>query len=394
MIRTNRLLKIFFLTAMVFGLTSCQPDAIVPTSGCNNIANQAHPKAAIYQEVLDEYSKRGLPGIAVSIEDQDGKWAGAAGKADIDKNLNMEPCHISKAASITKMCVATLTLMLVEDEKLRLEDKITKWLPEDVTSRLPNSDQITIRHLLAHQTGLSDLIKDNEFYLSVLNNPNRVWTQTELLNYVYDKPAKFSPGDSASYSNTNTLLVSMIIESATGSNHADLLRERIFEPLKMNDTYYQGHDELPAKRVAQGYFDLYNNNTIINISNYNTGSGNGYGGLFSTVEDLQLFINGLFVEKSLLKDESLDQMLTFSPIVETGKLLGAGVFKDFLDKGPDGYAYGHRGRDLGYSADLFWFPEIKATLAVVVNYGTDANSNLRPTFQEFRSELADRILER
>jgi D-alanyl-D-alanine carboxypeptidase len=390
----SKLYTILLLLCLVFIAGSCKPDAITPGSICGpNHVPSNHPRAAAYQAVLDKYVAKGLPGISVSIQDHAGVWTGSAGMADIANNVAMEPCHISKAASITKMCVATLSMMLVEDNILSLDDKMTKWLPAEVTRGLPGADQITLFHLLSHRTGLYDVIKDNGFYLSVLNDPNRVWTQRELLEFVYNKPSEFSPGDSASYSNTNTLLASMIIESATGRSHADLLRERIFRPLGMNDTYYQGHDPLPGGRVAQGYFDLYNNNTIINISNYNTGSGNGYGGLFSTVGDLQVFINALFVNKTLLSEESVQRMLTFSPIVETGKLLGTGLMKDFLDKGPAGYAYGHRGRDLGYSADLFWFEEKKTTMALLVNYGTDANSSLRPVFQAFRSELADRIVE-
>jgi D-alanyl-D-alanine carboxypeptidase len=374
-------------------IQSCKPDAIQPSDACSlGNSNSAHPKNALYQNVLNKYAKLGMPGIVVSVQDANGTWTGAAGKADIDKNIDMNPCHISKAASITKMCVATLTMLLVEDNVLKLNDKMVDILPSEITKRLANADDITVLDLLTHRTGLPDIIKESSFYLSILNNPNRNWTQTELIKFAYDKPALFNPRDSVSYSNTNTLLVSMIIEKATGKDHGDLLHQRIFKPLGMQNTFYQGYEPLPAGKVAQGYFDLYNNNTIINISNYNTGSGNGYGGLFSTVADLQKLSNALFVEKSLVSQQSLKQMLTFSPIVETGKLLGAGVFKDFLDKGADGYAYGHRGRDLAYSADLFWFPERNISLALLVNYGTDANSSLRPTFLEFRSELVDAIL--
>lgn len=386
--------KLFCLPLLICLFSTCSPDAIEPSVNCaTNADNSNHPKAALYQEVLEKYASRGLPGIAVSIQDEQGEWKGAAGKADIAKNVGMQPCHISKAASITKMFVATLTMMLIEEEVLGLDDKITKWLAPSITNRIANADRISLWQLLNHTSGIYDVIKDEEFYLAVLNNPNKTWRQEELLTFVYDKPATFNPGDSVAYSNTNTLLVSMVIEKATGRSHAELLKERIFRPLNMNDTYYQGHDVLPAGRVAQGYFDLYNNNTIVNISNYNTGSGNGYGGVFSTVDDLQKFINALFVQPILLEQASIDQLLTFYPVEETGKLIGVGVFKDFLDKGPSGYAYGHRGRDLGYSADLFWFPEENATLSLLVNYGTDANSSLRPVFLQFRSELVDVLLE-
>ena len=77
----------------------------------------------------------------------------------------------------------------------------------------------------------------------------------------------------------------MVIEAATHKDHSDLLKQYILNPLHLTNTYYQPHDVLP-NTVAQGYFDLYNNNTIVNVSNLVTGSGNGYGGIYSNVFDL------------------------------------------------------------------------------------------------------------
>lgn len=373
---------------------SCAPDPVTPAAACGaGVGRSNHPKAAAYQAVLNKYVRRGLPGISVAIRDAQGAWTGTAGKADMAKDVPMGACHLGKIASITKMCVATLTLMLVEEGTLHLDDALTRWLPGDVTGKLPNAGQITLFHLLAHQSGLPDFVNDNAFYVSILNDPARVWTPRQLLELVYDKPAAFRPGTRAVYSNTNTLLVSMMIERATGRSHADLLRERIFGPLGMNDTYYLGHDKLPADRVAQGYASIYGNNTISNISNYNTGAGNGFGGLLSTAGDMQRFINALFNQKTLLTGESLGQMMQFSPTPSSGRHLGVGIFKELLSYGPGGYGYGHSGGDLGYSSELYWLPEKTASLAVIVNCGTDRAGNLSTAYRDFRIELADRMVE-
>jgi D-alanyl-D-alanine carboxypeptidase len=164
----------------------------------------------------------------------------------------------------------------------------------------------------------------------------------------------------------------------------------VIDELGMTDTYYFWHDPLPDNIVAQGYYDLYNNQTLMNLSNWNTGSGNGYGGMYSTVWDMYVFINALFVGKTLLSQASLDQMLVFNPTVESRKLLGVACFKDFIDVGdPDkDYAWGHRGRDLSYSADLYYFPEHNAIMSLIVNYGTDGESSLRPYFLQMRDEIA------
>ena len=90
----------------------------------------------------------------------------------------------------------------------------------------------------------------------------------------------------------------MILERQTGKKHADLLKQYITIPLALTNTYYQPHDQLPPS-VAQGYFDLYNNQTIVNVSNLVTGSGNGYGGIFSNLFDLFKFENALLVQRML-----------------------------------------------------------------------------------------------
>jgi D-alanyl-D-alanine carboxypeptidase len=372
---------------------ACQKVEIGHTEACTNIpTGNTHPKAAAYQAVVDKYTANGLPGISILIRDQNGVWTGAAGKADISKNIDMSPCTVSKAASITKTFIAALVLKMVEEGKFGLDDPLTKWLPEKVLDKLKNARGSTVRQLLNHTTGIVDVIEDSGFYLAVLNNPARKWTPEELLEFVYGDDPEFAPGGGVSYSNTNFLLLVMIIEKATGQDHSDLLREKVITPLALSQSYYYWHDELPAT-VAQGYFDLYNNQTIVNVTNFNTGSGNGYGGLYANVFDLQVFIEALVRDKTLLMPETLDQMLTFGePEGTTNKRLGLGIFKDFLERAPDQFAYGHRGRDLGYTADMFWFPNQDYTLVYLINYGTDAKSELRQQFYDFRKEIVDVLM--
>ncbi|PSR14545.1 MAG: hypothetical protein C7N36_03705, partial [Bacteroidetes bacterium] len=211
--------------------------------------------------------------------------------------------------------------------------------------------------------------------------------------YVFDDDPLFAPGTDVRYSNTNYLLLVMVINQATGRDHAQLLREKVIEPLGLSHTYYYWHDPLPL-HVAQGYFDLYNNGTILNLTNYNTGSGNGYGGIYANVEDLQTFIEALVYQKTVLSPESLAEMLTFTaPEAGANRANGLGIFRDFLERAPDQFAYGHRGRDLSYTADMYWFPNQNYTMTYLVNYGTDAKSSLRSVFFDFRTAMVDAIME-
>lgn len=374
-------------------LFSCQSIDLGPSETCLSTEPPSHPKASIYQGILNEYTAKGLPGISILIRDEEGPWWGSSGKADILENVDMKTCTVSKAASITKTFVAVLALMLAEEGVFSLDDRLDKWLPQQVLNEVANVRNCTVRQLLNHTTGIADLIDIDKFYLDVLNDPDRKWRPEELIRYVYGKAPIFNPGQSVSYSNTNYLLLAMVIDKASGNNHASLLRQRVILPLNLDNTFYYWHDKLPG--VAQGHFDLFNNGSILNVTNYNTGSGNGYGGLYSNVFDLQTFIEALVRDRTLLSETSLNQMLTFTQEEEgANRANGLGIFKDFLERPEDQFAYGHRGRDLGYTADMFWFPNQDYTMAYLINYGTDANSSLRPIFFEFRTAIVDAIMEK
>lgn len=383
-------MKIKHMIGAVAGMlcfSTCTKPTIEATVQCNVMSNDQHSKAQQYRTILQEARERGLPGMTLLVKDNEGVWTESAGFADIGRQVAMQPCHISKVASITKLFMGVLTLQLVAEQRLDLDRKISDYLDAATLKGIANADEVTVRQLLNHTSGIYDVIKDTEFYLSILNNPPYHRTQEDILAFVRNRPAAFAAGSRAGYSNTNTLLLSMIIDRQAGS-HASLLHSRIIDPLGLENTFYYYHDNLPEGKVAQGYYDLYNNGTIANLSSYNTGSGNGYTGIYSSVSDLLKFSEALFERKTLLPGSYLDTLLTFNSYEEEGsnRLLGLGVMKDFINKGND-YAYGHRGRDLAYSADLFYFPERQTTMVLIVNYGTDGNSALRPVFFEMRDKI-------
>ena len=382
----------FLLFVFMIG---CKKSQIIQTRSIGPEASWAdsstkHPKDAAFRALIEKYRKLGLPGISLLVSDAHGTWIGATGKADIGNNIDFVPGTVSKAASITKLFMGALVFKMMEDSVNTgmgynaLYKKVKEWLPSRITDKLPNGNQITLGQCLKHETGLPDVIEENNFYLAVLNNPNKKWKPEELLEFIYDKKPDFAAGDTAVYSNTNFVIVTMILEAQTGKKHADLLKEYILNPLGLTHTYYQPYDVLPNS-VAQGYYDLYNNNSIVNVSNLVTGSGNGYGGIYSNLFDLQKFENALFIQKTLLTPTSLAIMQTYGKKDDTN-YYGYGLQKSYIQ--PDGeYAIGHKGRDLGYSANLFYFPQKGVTHIFFINYGTDAESSLKDVFKKFVDEL-------
>lgn len=388
------------ITCVVF-IISCRKAQIGMTTTIGepspwNDSSNSHPKNIALRALLEKYKRKGLPGISLLVKDDHGTWVGAAGKADIANNIDFVPGTISKAASITKLFMGALLFKMMEDSVhtgigfTDLNKKIGTWLPRRIIDKLPNGNQISLGQCLKHETGIPDIIEEDNFYLAVLNHPNKKWGAEELLEYIYNKPADFTPGDTAVYSNSNTIIVTMVMELQTGRKHSDLLKQYIITPLGLNNTFYQPHDVLPSS-VAQGYYDLYNNGSIVNVSNLVTGSGNGYGGLYSNLFDLLKFAEALLIQQNLLSPSSFARMQTYGKQDDTN-LYGYGIQKSYMDNGID-YGIGHKGRDLGYSANLFYFPNKKVLHIFFVNYGTDADSRLKDVFREFTRELVSLSLQ-
>lgn len=391
----KRLLFILCPLILLMAMSGCKESELHDTIPCaiSNDSNALHPRGPQFQAVLDHYTHRGLPGIALLVRDANGRWMGASGMADLGAGIAMQPCHVSKIASVTKVFIGVLVMQLVEEGVLELDAPIARWVPAHYINDIANARESTLRMLLNHSSGIADVIDDQQFYLQVLNNPAKHWTEEELLDFVCGDEPLFAPaGDSVDYSNTNLLLAALIIEKATGRQHQDLLHERILDPLALDHTFYQPHDPLPPS-TAHGYFDLYHNNTLVDMSSFNTGSGNGYGGMYSNVLDMQVFIETLLRQKILLSPVALQEMQTVYIGDEAeNEFYGVSLRKEYFGKNRQWIGYGHRGRDLAYSADLYYFPEQDITVALIVNYGTDAKSDLRDLFFEFREKLFETIL--
>lgn len=379
----------------------CKQPELGPSDACSVLPVSSHSKSERYQEVIDRYVRKGYPGISLLVRDQEGEWSGSSGMADISEGVNALPCHVFKTGSITKSMVVTMALQLIEEGYFELDDLASKYIDKEVVDQVANLDKVTVRQLMAHKTGIYDVIFDSGFYLDVINNPNKNWKVADLLAHVYGKDPEFESGAYSQYSNTNTLLLSLVVEKATGASHRRLLDDRIIKPLGLGDTYYFPFHDLP-QTTAQGYYDLYNDGTVTNVGNLITGDGNGYNGIYSTVFDLRTFIEALFKTKSIISDSSLAQMQEFGvpkgvidgTTPEAGHQLGLGVFKEFTKRdNPDEWAIGHTGGDLGNAAEMYYFPNQDATLCLLINYGTNGASSLGAFYYELRNEIVDLLME-
>lgn len=183
--KVKPVLTILAVTSIL--IISCQKD-IYETSAveCNQPEiTQPHSKSELYQNIIDTYVAKGFPGISLHIQDDEGVWVGSSGFADIKEDIRFEPCHVSKAASITKIMVGALTMKLQEEGILDIDDPVSNYIDANILAKIEHPEGMTIKNLMNHTTGIADLINTTAFYLDVLNNPTKTWEPEELIIYIY-----------------------------------------------------------------------------------------------------------------------------------------------------------------------------------------------------------------
>jgi D-alanyl-D-alanine carboxypeptidase len=181
------------------------------------------------------------PGAAAWVQDDSGARQAASGVADRRTGRPMRPELHFRAGSLTKSLVATVVLQLVAEGRLSLQDSLQRWLP----GILPYGEQVTIRQLLNHTSGVPQNWATIEQTLYRSSGGRfRVWTPRELVALVADQPPGFPPGTAWSYSNTGYILLGLVVEAASGSTLGQELHRRIFGPLGLHGTSF------PETRLA------------------------------------------------------------------------------------------------------------------------------------------------
>jgi D-alanyl-D-alanine carboxypeptidase len=370
------------------GMTACRDKNTNPQSACqlpveNKGAN--HRKAAAYQALLDSYVSRGLPGIVLLVQSpQDGLWIGAAGKSSLETGEPMLPCTLHYPQSIAKTFTATAMMMLVEEGKVNLDAKISTYLPPAIIAGIANADKATVRQMLNMTSGIVSYEHDEDWIASRYANRSQTFTPEVMLSYIRGDAADFEPGTSWRYSTTNYLLAALLIDQVTGKSHADLFTNRIFKPLGLKDIYYKNEPGYPTPKglVKGNYFDLDNNGTLDDLSDWQTASVSSFigdDGLISSAYDLAQFTEALAKGK-LVNAQSLAEMTQWVNTGDPGTQYGLGLYKVDLPSG--GAAIGHAGDGVGAAAQMYYLPEADVTYVAFTNTGTFFPSAARDLFTD------------
>ena len=214
------------------------------------------------------------------------------GFQDIQNKIENTPNTIFQVGSMTKQFTAAVVLKLAGQRKLSLDDKISIYFPD-----LKRGDEITIKNLLTHTSGLSEIFRDTLF---IKENKQNSISKEKLLSFFIDKPLYFTPGTQYSYCNSGYILLGLIIEKVSGKTYEQNVRDYILKPLKMT---HSGFDfaGLKSKHKALGYIRFSRLESISSMPWDSTATYSA-GSLYSTANDLYLWHKGLIDNKVLTKE--------------------------------------------------------------------------------------------
>ena len=362
--------------AALVGLSSC--------GGQQESALKPIDQAAL-QTLVDTTAKELLiPGALVLLRTPQGEFMVSYGTTVLGATSPPSEDTHFRIASNTKTMTAAVIVLLAQEEKLSLDDPVSKYVPD-----VPNGDRISITDLLKMRSGLYNYTNDPIISKTIDADPARVWTPAELLAIAFAHQPNFPPGKQYDYNNTNYALLGLIAETVDGKPLAQIMHDRLFGPHNMQDT------ELPSSTVntirepySHGY--LYGSSSVALVgeppyspevqaaaragtllpkdyTDVNHSNAAAAGGVISTADDLATWIKALVGGKVFNADYQrrwFDSLQPEDPSKPRGQKYGYGIAQ--LSWGPN-TIYFHGGETPGYNSKISYDPANDMTLIVWTN---------------------------
>ena len=337
--------------------------------GIQDARAQASKKSAV-QSLVDSLRAAGnYPGLSVAVHYTTGdQFAVVSGQADKEKNIPLQTRDALLQGSVGKTYTAALALQLMKEGKIDMNRKVSAYLGHHPWyARIPNASEITVKMLMNHTSGVMRYEFKEAFTRDLTANPDRTWKPEDLLTYILDEKASFEAGSDWEYSDTNFILLGMIIEQVTGMKYYDLLEKNILDRYGLRETFPS--DKRKLDRLVMGYAGSENafggkdkvigddGKFIINPQFEWTG-----GGIYSTTADLAKW-GALLYGGSVIDTAT---MIWYAVPAKLGRntRYGLGVI---IRQTQSGVAYGHSGFFPGYLTEMYYFPAYKVCIAVQAN---------------------------
>jgi D-alanyl-D-alanine carboxypeptidase len=334
------------------------------------------------QKALDAIVKAGAPGVVAEVRDADGAWRGHSGKADLKQNDPTRNDGLFRIGSVTKTFVSTVVLQLVQEGKMKLDDSVERHLP----GLVPNGENVTVRQLLSHRSGLHSYTDTlwgagmRGFY----DTRFKTYTPHQLIADSNENAPTFAPGTDGHYSNTNYILLGMLIEKVTGNTAKTEVGERIIEPLGLDRTSFPGKSTRINGPHANGYMRLDGaTSPYTDVTDYSTSWAWTAGAMISDTRDLNTFYKALVTGKLL--PASLMKEMKSTQALDDGGQYGLGLAK--FDNPAFGTAYGHVGGAPGFATHSFTLADGSRQVTVSINAMADTDEENKAAGQAVKTLL-------
>ena len=320
-------------------------------------------KAQQIEDLINKYVEYGKFNGSVLVSDQ-GKvvFKKGFGMANMEWDIPNQPNTKHRLGSITKQFTAMLILQLAAEGKLDLQAPITTYLPDYPKA---TGDKITTHHLLTHTAGIPNYTSFPGFFKDESRNPYKPLDFTEKFA---NKNLEFEPGERFNYSNSGYFLLGVIIETLSGKTYEQMLHDKIFKPLNMNDTGYDNHDDI-LKNRATGYEK--EAGKLINSKYLDMSIPYAAGSMYSTVEDLYLWDQALYTNK-LLPQKYMDMYFKgyIQAFGNAKYAYGWGVGYDKIGTSNDSiYTISHGGGINGFNTNISRATQDKSLVVLLNNTG-------------------------
>lgn len=356
------------LLLVAFGVSGAPAAPAAPTQSAAIVRQDFDPATVdrLDQVITDTMERAGIPGVNVGLWIPGrGSYERSFGVSDKSTGTPMKADLHMRIGSVTKTFTITGLLQLVDQGKVALDDPVSKYI-----GGVPQGDHITLRELADMRSGLFNYTEDEKWEQSLLHDPQRSYTPQELLGYAFQHPLNFPPGSKWQYSNTNTILLGLVIEKVSRQPLGRYLEEHVYAPLKLEQTSFPTDETLPEP-YAHGYTDYTKSGAptstatggTVDATHWNPSWGWAAGAMVSSLDDLHAWVPAL-VDGRLLKPATQKQRLKFGPTGVPNVQYGLGIMR------VNGWI-GHNGELPGYETLAVQLPSQKATMVILINSDDD-----------------------
>jgi D-alanyl-D-alanine carboxypeptidase len=303
----------------------------------------------------------GTPGAVVGVRSPEGTWTTAYGLADPDAGVPMSTDVHLRIGSVTKTFVATVLLQLVTEGRLALDAPIADFVDD-----VPGGQQITLGLLASMRSGLANYTDNPLFTGRIVADPTSTFAATDMVEAGLAVPVSFEPDARFEYSNTNYILLGLVLEQVTGQDLGELLRTRILEPLALSATSWPGTScEIPAPWARGFTISVPSASPVhpVDTTGWNPSWAGAAGAVISTLDDLLVYARAIVTGQGLLGGPAQEQRLrSFRPAPAFGEGIAYGLGLMSVDRW-----IGHSGDIPGYRAAVYHEPVSDTTLVVLTS---------------------------